>query len=333
MTDRSMWERIGAIGCQLPATETVRLSHPAVRLFAKMECANPSGSAKDRAAYWILREAIKRGEITRGTTVVESSSGNFALSLAYFCGRLQIPFIPVLDSNVNARTERALRRSCDRVEKVASDDEAGGFLLSRLNRVGELLAEIDDAYWPDQYSNADGAHGHYKLTGAELTQSLRRIDYLFVGLGTGATAAGLSQRITESSPGATVIAVDVEGSVILGGEPRRRYIPGIGSGIRPPLVDKAVISDSVIISELDGAIGCHLFFRDHGILAGGSTGCVYAAINRCFSGYRGRPPVVAFLCADRGGPYLDTVYNPLWVTANLRPSGGRPPGGMSRLPH
>jgi N-(2-amino-2-carboxyethyl)-L-glutamate synthase len=319
MTDRSMTERIEVIGRHLGRTKTVRLRHPAVRLFAKMECANPTGSAKDRAAYQILRGAIERGEITRGTTVVESSSGNFALSLAFFCRMLKIPFVPVLDSNVNASTEQALRRSCDRVEKVTRDDAAGGFLLSRLNRVGELMAEIDDAYWPDQYSNADGAHGHYELTGAELAESLRQIDYLFVGVGTGATVAGLSQRIAESSPGVTVIAVDVEGSVILGGQPRRRYIPGIGSSIRPPLVDKAVISDSVIVSELDEATGCQLFLRDQGILAGGSTGGVYAAVNRYFSGYRGRPPVVAFLCADRGGPYLDTVYNRQWVAANLGP--------------
>ncbi len=321
MMDHSIWKRIEAIGRELPKTPTTRLFHPAVQLFAKMECENPTGSAKDRAAYWILRGAIQRGEITSGTTVIESSSGNFAMSLASLCRELRIPFIPVLDANVNASTERALRLSCNRVEKVDKADDAGGFLLTRLARVSELRAEIDDAYWPDQYKNMDGALGHYELTGAELVESLRHIDYLFVGLGTGATIAGLSQRVAEASPGVTVIAVDVDGSVILGGEPRRRLIPGIGSSIRPPMVDKAIISDSAIISELDEVIGCHEFLREYGILAGGSTGCVYTAIKRHFDGYRGPPPVVAFLCADRGEPYLDTVYNPEWVAANLRPNG------------
>lgn len=317
MTDQELRKRIEAVGQLLPRTATVPLAHPGIKLHVKMECANPAGSAKDRAAYWILRGAIQRGEITRGTTVVESSSGNFALSLAHFCNQLGIAFIPVLDPNINATTEHSLRRSCARVEKVAIADGAGGFLLSRLNRVSELLAEIDDAYWPNQYANADGLLGHYELTGTELAQDVGRIDYLFVGVGTGATIAGLSQRIAETSPDVRVIAVDVEGSVILGGPAGRRYIPGIGSSIRSSLIDKAIITDSVVVSEWDEAAGCRDFQRDHGILAGGSTGCVYAAIKRYFQDSREPSPVVAFLCADRGEPYLDTVYNPSWVAEHL----------------
>ncbi len=332
MTDALLWRRIENIRWLLPRTETRRLAHPTLQLFAKMECANPSGSVKDRAAYWVLREAIRRGEITRHSIVVESSSGNFALSMAFFCARLGIRFIPVLDPNVNSSTERALRQACDRVEKVDSADGAGGFLLSRLARVAELVAEIDGAYWPDQYGNADGARGHYELTGGELVEVLGRIDYLFIGLGTGATIAGISQRVTESRGDAVVIAVDVEGSVISGGASLRRFIPGIGSSIRSPMIDHAIITEFIIMPEWDEAVGCHDLLRDHGIMAGGSTGCVYAAISRYFDGYRGPPPVVAFLCADRGEPYLDTVYNPEWVAANLSPAAGTLRGAASCQP-
>ncbi|MET1075300.1 MAG: pyridoxal-phosphate dependent enzyme [Umezawaea sp.] len=312
--DRPLLDRADALLRELPNTRLVRLPHPGIRLHAKMESENRTGSAKDRAAIWILREAVRRGEITRGTTVVESSSGNFALSLATFLDLLGVAFVPVLDPNVNAATERTLRRLCARVEKVTEPDGTGGYLLSRLARVARLRAELPDSYWPDQYANPDGASGHYELTAGELLTDLGRIDHLFVGVGTGATINGLSRRLD-----ATVVAVDVEGSAIFGAPPARRLIPGIGSSIRPPLVDTARIDEVVVLSEVDEVAGCRALLRDHGIYAGGSTGCVYAAITRYFAGYSGPEPVVAFLCADGGRPYADTVYADGWVAEHLTP--------------
>lgn len=317
VVDAQLWTRVQALRDRLAETELVRLPHPRVELYIKMEGANPGGSAKDRAAYWILREAIRRGEITSRTTVVESSSGNFALALALFCQWLGIRFIPVLDPNVNGATEARLRRLCERVEKVNEPDGAGGYLLSRLRRVAELTEEVDHAYWPDQYANPDGAQGHFELTGRELVESLGRIDHLFVGVGTGATIAGLSRRVTAAFPRTRVVAVDVEGSVIFGGAPGRRFIPGIGSSIRPPLVERALITDVVTVTERDEVAGCHRLLREHDVFAGGSTGCVYAAINTYFENHQGPPPTVAFLCADGGEPYRDTVYDPTWVATHI----------------
>ncbi|MFI6053453.1 pyridoxal-phosphate dependent enzyme [Streptomyces violascens] len=317
--DRPLLDRVDALLRELPKTRVVRLPHPGIRLYAKMESENRTGSAKDRAAIWILREAVRRGEITRNTTVVESSSGNFALSLASFLNVLNVAFVPVLDPNVNAATERTLRRLCARVEKVTEPDGTGGYLLSRLTRVAELRAELPEVYWPDQYTNPDGARGHYELTARELLADVGRVDYLFVGVGTGATLNGLSHRLGAEHPDATVVAVDVEGSAIFGARPARRLIPGIGSSIRPPLVDAAWISEVVVLSESDEVAGCRALLRDHGIYAGGSTGCVYAAITRHFDEHSGPEPVVAFLCADNGGPYADTVYADDWVAEHLTP--------------
>ncbi|OII69371.1 2,3-diaminopropionate biosynthesis protein SbnA [Streptomyces sp. CC77] len=315
-----MLDRVDTLLGDLPRTPVVRLPHPGLRLYAKMELENRTGSAKDRAAIWILREAMRRGEITRSTTVVESSSGNFALALASFLNELDVPFVPVLDPNVNAATERTLRQLCARVEKVTEPDGTGGYLLSRLARVTELRAELPDVYWPNQYSNPDGARGHYELTARELLEDVGRIDYLFVGVGTGATINGLSRRLGEEHPDAAVVAVDVEGSAIFGAPPARRRIPGIGSSIRPPLIDDAWIKKVVVLSERDEVAGCRALLRDHGIYAGGSTGCVYAAITRYFDGHTAPKPVVAFLCADSGNPYADTVYADDWVAEHLTPA-------------
>ena len=127
------------------------------------------------------------------------------------------------------------------------------------------------------------------------------------------TISGLSLRVKENFPRARVVAVDAAGSAIFGEAPARRLIPGIGSSIVPPLVRQALIDDVVIVPEAEAVAGCHRLLRHHGIYAGGSTGSVYAAIERYFAGHRGRPPTVAFLCADRGSAYADTVYDPAWV--------------------
>src|SRR5690606_38909214 len=152
----------------------------------------------------ILKNAVERGEITERTTVVESSSGNFATSLATFCRSLGIPFVPVIDANCNALTESVLRSCCERVEKV-TDPGPHGHLTARLARVAELREEIPDVYWPNQYANTDAADAHYQTTGNELSGSFARLDYLFVAVATGGTIAGLSRRIKEQFPAATVV--------------------------------------------------------------------------------------------------------------------------------
>ncbi|SCF03660.1 cysteine synthase A [Micromonospora viridifaciens] len=313
MSREALLGRLAMVGRAMPRTPLVQLRHDRLNLFAKLEYVNPNGSSKDRSAFWILKRAVERGDITERTTIVESSSGNFAISLASFCRWVGLAFVPVIDPNVNASTEAYLRRLCDRVEKVTEPDATGGYLSTRLSRVEELRAELPSVYWPNQYANPDALEAHDQLTGAELCADLPGIDYLFVGVSTGGTIAGLSTRLKRLRPDAWVVAVDAEGSVIFGGPPARRRLPGLGSSIVPPLVGKASIDDVVIVPEVDAVRGCHELFERHGLYAGGSTGSVYSAIERYFADHRGPRPTVAFLCADRGTGYADTVYDPEWV--------------------
>jgi cysteine synthase A len=199
------------------------------------------------------------------------------------------------------------------VEKVGEKDGAGGYLGTRLARVRQLCGELDSSYWTNQYANPDAALAHQQLTGEELCRSFARIDYLFVGVGTGATLAGLSNRLKLAFPAIRVVAVDAEGSVVFGGPPRPRHLPGLGSSIRPPMVGQAQVDDVVIVSERDAVLGCHELLRRHGLYAGGSTGSVYAAVRRYFGRHHGPRPTVVFVSADRGSPYAETVYNPAWV--------------------
>src|SRR5579859_5444370 len=302
-------------------TPVVSLEHDLFDLFAKLEYCNANGSIKDRSAYVMLRQAVQRGELTRETTVIESSSGNLAISLACLCRLLSVPFIPVIDPNINAPTEQFLRATCERVEKITERDPAGGFLRARLQRVGQLTASLPSAYWPNQYANPDAADAHDLLTGAEICRTFDRLDYIFIGFGTAATIAGISRRVKRLMPRTRIVAVDSAGSVIFGQPAAPRFIPGIGSSIRPPLLQDALLDDYVIVEESETIRACHRLVQRFGLFAGGSTGSVYAAIEKYFASYRGPRPSVLFLCADRGIAYTDTVYRPGWldsVAASVR---------------
>ena len=152
---------------------------------------------------------------------------------------------------------------------------------------------------------------HYELTAGEIIASFPRLDYVFVGVSTAGTIAGVSRRLKAHFPGVKVVAVDAEGSVIFGQRPRHRYIPGIGSSIVPDLLRYALIDDTVHVRELDAIDGCHELLREHQILAGGSSGSSYAAIKSY--PFPEPNPTVLFLCADRGTAYMDTIYDPDWV--------------------
>src|SRR5437588_7071552 len=218
----SLVTRLQQLGKTLRPTPHVTLAMEHMNLFAKLEYVNPVGSIKDRAAYWILKRAAERGEICDDTTVIESSSGNFAAALATYTRLVGLRFIPVIDPNISATYESFLRRLCPTVVKVEERDDTGGFLKTSLQKVKELCATIPNAYWTNQYGNLDAAEAHYELTGTEICADFDSLDYVFIGVGTAGTIAGVSRRPKEHYPKIHVIAVDTEGSVIFGGAPRKQ---------------------------------------------------------------------------------------------------------------
>ena len=299
----------------LRPTPHVPLAMNGMNLFAKLEYVNPVGSIKDRVAYWILKRAAERGEIGEETTVIESSSGNFASALAAVARLMDLRFIPVIDPNISSTYESFLRRVCPTVVKVEERDDTGGFLKTRLQMVKRLCASTPNAYWTNQYGNLDAMEAHYELTAGEICAEFDSLDYVFIAVSTAGTIAGVSRRLKERYPNVRVVAVDSVGSVIFGGAPRKRHIPGLGSSIVPPLLSQARIDDVLLIPERETAEACQELLTAHGLFVGGSSGSAFAAVKRYLPRMTGtRRPTVLFLCADRGTPYLDTVFNPAWTT-------------------
>lgn len=291
----------------------IKLENPQINLYVKLEYHNLMNSVKARAAFYILRSAIERGEITKESTIIESSSGNFAVALATLCKFIGLKFIPVIDPNINSSYENFLRNISYDVIKVTERDFTGGFLLTRLQKVQELIKNTS-LFWTNQYNNPDNFYAHYYGIGAELARDFDKLDYVFVGVSTGGTISGISNRLKEKFPNIKIVAVDTKGSIIFGDKPKKRYIPGIGASIVPGLVQRAIIDEVVHVPELMTVKGCHELLSKHAIFAGGSSGTSYYAIQKYFQNKNlALKPNVVFLCPDNGQAYTSTVYNPEWV--------------------
>ncbi len=302
-------------------TPLVRLSHFIpdchFNLFAKLESLNPGGSSKDRPAREIIRAALDKGEIDAQTTVVESSSGNMGVGLAQACAYEGLEFICVVDVKTPAQSVRLMRAYGATVEVIREPDpESGEYLQARLNRVRQLVAEIENSHWPDQTANRANARAHAESTMPEIVEDLGRVDYLFASTGTCGTARGCSEYVQAQKLNTQVIAVDAVGSVIFGHAPGTRLIPGMGAGKVPSLFEPSLISSYELVTDTDCVVGCRRLVSQEGILAGGSAGGVLIAVERLSHTFPVGANCVAII-PDRGERYLDTVYDDDWVHRHL----------------
>lgn len=305
--------RLNAIQRLIGNTPAFQLDDPDLQVSLKLEGCNFSGSIKDRPAIHILKQGILNGSITQDTVIIESSSGNFAIALATICKVLGTEFIPVIDPYINPVSEKLLRSLCKRVVKVQHKDESGGYLINRINKVQSLLSEIPNSYWTNQYENPLNAEAHYLGTGEEICRDFDHIDYLFASVSSCGTIAGVSKRVKEKFPNATIVAVDAEGSKIFSDASRPRPIPGLGAGLQPKFSKEAIIDEVVMVNEFEIIDACQELLNKYGLFLGGSSGACYAAIDKYF-GTRGKNnEVVVTICPDRGNAYLDNIFDSTWV--------------------
>jgi cysteine synthase A len=286
---------------------------PGATVIAKLELMNPSGSMKDRPAAYIVERGLADGTITAASHLIESSSGNFGIALATAARVHDLEFTCVVDPKTTPANLRILTNLGARVEIVTEPDEHGCYLAARLRRVTELCREGSEMVWINQYANERNWQAHYHGTAAEILADLDRpIDCLVVPVSTTGTILGLARRLRLAFPALRVVAVDAAGSVIFGGPAGPRHVPGLGAGRRPELLAPAEIDEVLSISDREAVAGCRELAVSEGILAGGSSGAVVAAIARL----RPRLPAgwqVLTVLPDRGDRYLDQVYDDAWV--------------------
>lgn len=286
-------------------------------VYAKLEWMNPGGSSKDRPALYMLREAIKRGDITKDSVVIESSSGNLAISLAKLCCYLGLRFICVVDPRTTEQHKQIIRSFHGEIDLVTEPDAlTGEFLPARIQRVHELQQQIPGAFWTNQYANPDNYRAHAETTMREIGEQLGEIDYLFCGVSSCGTIRGCMEYIRSKQWSTKIVAVDAVGSVIFGGEKGPRRLPGLGAGITPGLYRHDLADLVVYVSDADCVQGCRNLVRYESILAGPSSGGVISAV-RQIADQIPAGAVCAVILPDRGERYLSTVYNEEWVKREL----------------
>ncbi len=284
-----------------------------INLYVKMESFNPTGSVKDRAAQYIINKISDKCLINKDTTIIESSSGNFGIALSAYCKSKGLKFYCVIDPLISETNKMLIEKCSTGVIEVTERDRNGAYLLNRIKKVNELMLQIPNSYWVNQYANEYNAEAYYNTLGSEMCKEVEQIDYVFVGVSSGGTITGVSRKVKEVYPNAKVIAVDIVGSVIFGGKPQKRYIPGIGSSKKPEILKLALIDEVIAIDEREVVKECNNLLLQHKIFAGGSSGAVFSAIKQYFheKSFVKKPNVVT-LFADRGDRYANTVYSEEW---------------------
>jgi N-(2-amino-2-carboxyethyl)-L-glutamate synthase len=292
------------------------------KVFLKLEGLNPAGSVKLRPAISMIERLERERSIRPGQHyIIESSSGNLGVALAVVCRVKGYGFTCVTDPNANPWSVKVMRAYGAEVIVVQERDEEGGYLGARIDRIYRML-EGDPRYvWTNQYANIANPGSHYAFTAPEIHEALPEVDYVFVGAGSTGTVIGCARYFARHRAGTKVIAVDTAGSVTFGGPKGPRFIPGLGTSRRPEIADLHDVNEVLSIPEEDAVLACRRLLDRYGLLAGGSTGSVLAAVER----YPFPPEsTVVAISADLGDRYVDTLYDHQWVAARFPSLRGKP---------
>lgn len=290
----------------------------AVPVFAKLEMLNVGGSVKDRTAHYMVEQAVRSGRITAGSHLVESSSGNLAIALAMIARQRGLRFTAVVDPNIAPANLRLIEAYGGQIDRVDEKDEEGGYLHTRVRRVKHLAGTIPGAVWLNQYANPDNWRAHYDGIGTEILREMpAEPSHVVAAVSTCGTLMGLARRLRERWPRIEVVAVDMEGSVIFGAPGGRRDIPGIGASRVPEQLSESEVDGVIYATDWEAALGCRSLVDNQGILAGGSSGAVVAAIGKLIPQLPRGSRIVTLL-PDRGERYLDTVHDRSWPEPERR---------------
>jgi cysteine synthase A len=295
----------------LPLLLGEREREAGVELFAKLESRNPGGSVKDRIGVAMIEAAEAEGRIEPGrTTIVEATSGNTGIALAFVCAAKGYELVLTLPQGMSRERESLLKLYGARVRITES---LGG--MSEAVEAARELARGEDVFLPDQFSNPANPEAHHRTTGPEIERALEgRVDVLVAGVGTGGTITGAGGYLRERNPQLRIVAVEPQNSAVLsGGAPGPHRIQGIGAGFVPPVLERELLDEVIAVSDDDAIRTAWSCARRTGLLAGISGGAaLWAATqiatreDRSEIGQRGRRIVA--IVPDSGERYISQAF-------------------------
>jgi cysteine synthase A len=277
-----------------------------VELFGKLEALNPGGSVKDRIGVAMIEAAEREGRIEPGrTTIVEATSGNTGIALAFVCAAKGYELVLTLPQGMSREREGLLRLYGARVEVTES---LGG--MHEAVAAARAMARRDDVFLPDQFSNPANPEVHRRTTGPEIWAAMdERVDVLVAGVGTGGTITGVGEALKARNPACHVVAVEPLSSPVLsGGKPGPHKIQGIGAGFVPAVLNREAIDEVIAVDDEDALDTARLLARREGVLAGISCGAAtWAAIEVAKRPESKGRRIVAIL-PDSGERYVSTPF-------------------------
>jgi cysteine synthase B len=289
---------VQAIG-NTPLVELRRLSpKPGVRIYAKLESYNPTGSVKDRVARSMIERAEEEGLIAPGQTILEPTSGNTGISLGMICRRKGYPLKVVMPDNVTAERTQLLRMYGAEIVYSPGEQGSNGAVAMAL----EMAAADSSYYMPYQYGNPANPDAHYNGTAVEILEELDTVAAFVAGLGTGGTLMGNARRFREEDPDTQIVAAEpLQGELVQG-------LRSLEDGYIPPIIDLSLLDRKIFVSNRDAVVWTKKLLDEEGIFVGVSTGAIASICVRVANELdEGN---VVFVAPDDGWKYLSSgVYN------------------------
>jgi cysteine synthase len=277
-----------------------------VQLFAKLESFNPGGSVKDRIGVAMIEAAEAEGRIEPGrTTVVEATSGNTGIALAFVCAAKGYELVLTLPQGMSRERESLVRLYGARVEVTES---LGG--MSEAVEAARAMARDEDVFLPDQFSNPANPEAHRKTTGPEIERALEgRVDVLVAGVGTGGTITGVGEYLRQGNPRLSIVAVEPTGSAVLsGGQAGPHRIQGIGAGFIPAVLNRELLDEVIAVSDDDAIRTAWSCARRVGMLAGISGGAALWAALQIAARAESAGKRIVVVVPDSGERYISQAY-------------------------
>jgi cysteine synthase A len=274
------------------------------RLIAKLEYYNPLGSVKDRVAYSMIEDGIRRGEIDDNTVIIEPTSGNTGIGLAFVCASKKLRLILTMPDTMSVERRKIV--TALGAEVVLTQGRLG--MKGAIEKAEELKAEYGNAFIPQQFKNPSNPAIHVTTTAREILEDTDgRVDIFVASVGTGGTITGTARGLREQLPDVKVVAVEPAGSPVLsGGKPGPHKIQGIGAGFIPDVLDMSLIDEIIQVSNEDAYDATRAIAKSDGLLIGVSSGAVIHAGLELARRPENEGKNIVILLPDSGERYLST---------------------------
>lgn len=268
------------------------------KIFAKLEYYNPTGSVKDRPAYHMIKKALERGDIKQGATIIEPTSGNTGIGLAFMCARMNMKAILTLPENMSEERKQILKALG--AELVLTPKAKG--MQGAIDKANELHSQIENSFIPNQFANPDNAIAHYEGTAPEIFAEVKA-DYILDGIGSGGTLVGIGKYVKDNKYPTKIVGIEPKESPLLStGVAGSHGIQGIGANFVPSLLDRNFIDKIMLISTQEAYEGAKQLASKYGIMGGISAGANYIGAVKLCEEENGKNIVI--IVPDNASKYL-----------------------------